>query len=210
MGGITRRLKAIPKDGLPISNWANANNADLDVVQELRRIIDDEESVSETFASESKQEPARRPKSRYRVQRDFDEIDRSEFRESAFSAMKEYFRKATSEIDAIEGIRGRFADRNPTSFGCTVINQARRPGAAYITVHCSAGGFGLGDIYFSFAENAAENSANGGYRVSADEYEMYLSVAMPMYGNEPDRLTSEQAAEHLWNRFIEQAGIEPV
>src|SRR5690606_13037417 len=33
-----RRLKALPKDGVPISEWANANNAYLDVVQELRRI----------------------------------------------------------------------------------------------------------------------------------------------------------------------------
>jgi len=203
-----RRLKTVPRDGDPISEWANANNAYLNVVQELRRIIDAEETdAAEPAAPEPASVAARPDVPRYRVQQDFDEIDRSEFRDAAFATIKDYFRRATAEIDAVEGLRGRFVDRGTTSFGSTVVNRGRQHGTSHITVHCRNAGFALGDIYFSFNENAPDNSANGGFNVSSDEYEQFLVVTMSMFGNDPDRVNAEQAAEYLWNQFIEQAGI---
>lgn len=203
-----RRLKAVPKDGLPISEWTNANTAYLDVIQEIRRIIDAGVSNALDSTADEKQ-PATTPQAapRYRVQRDFDEIDRSEYRDAAFTAIKEYFKLAIGEIDAVEGLRGRFVDRGANSFGSTVVNRGRQHGTAHITVHCRNAGFALGDIYFSFNENAADNTANGGFNVSSDEYEQFLVVTMSMFGNEPNRLNPEQAAKYLWNQFIEQAGI---
>ena len=35
-----RGLKALPEDGKPVSEWTNENKAFLDVVQELRRVLD--------------------------------------------------------------------------------------------------------------------------------------------------------------------------
>lgn len=203
-----RRLKAVPKDAVPISDWANANTAYLDVVQEIRRIVD----ASGTNTPEpAMDEPApvapQRGVPRYRVQRDFDEIDRSEYRDLAFSTIKDYFQRAIGEIDAVEGLRGRFVDRSANSFGSTVVNRGRQHGTAHITVHCRNAGVALGDIYYSFNENAGENTANGGFNVSSDEYEQFLVLTMAMFGNEPNRLKPEQAAEYLWNQFIEQAGI---
>lgn len=203
-----RRLKAVPKDGEPISEWANVNTAYLDVVQEIRRIVD----AGGTGAPEPanyKSTPAapQQVVPRYRVQRDFDEIDSSEYRDMAFATIKDYFRRAIGEIDAVEGLRGRFVDRGTSSFGSTVVNRGRQHGTAHITVHCRNAEFGLGDIYYSFNENAGENVANGGFNVSSDEYEQFLVVIMAMFGDVPDRLNPEQAAEYLWSQFIEQAGI---
>ncbi len=202
------RLKAVPEDGNPISEWTNANNAYLNVVQEIRRIVD----ASETDASESTEnEPVRvAPQQnvpRYRVQRDFDEIDRSEYRDTAFATIKDYFRRATKEINAVDGLRGRFVDRSASSFGSTVVNRGRHRGTVHITVHCRNAEYALSDIFYSFSENAAENTANGGFSVSSDEYEQFLTVTMSIFGSEPDRLNPEQAAEYLWYQFIEQAGI---
>ncbi len=206
-----RRLRAVPQDGNPISEWANANNAYLNVVQELRRIVD----ASEADASEpdkNKTAPAAPLQGipRYRVKRDFDEIDRSEYRDAAFATIKDYFRRATGELDAVDGLRGRFVDRGANSFGSTVVNRSRQHGTAHITVHYQNAGFALGDIYFSFNENAADNTANGAFNVSSDEYDQFLVPTMMGFGNEPDRLDPEQAAEYLWNRFVEQAGITHV
>ena len=203
-----RRLKAVPKDGEPISEWANANNAYLNVVQEIRRIVDAGGKVaSEPAKDEPKADVSLRGVPRYRVQRDFDEIDRSEYRDAAFATIKDYFRRAIGEIDAVDGLRGRFVDRGANTFGSTVINRGRQRGTAHITVHCRNAEFALGDIYYSFDENAGDNSANGESNVSSDEYEQFLVVTMAMYRDEPDRLNAEQAAEYLWNQFIEQAGI---
>lgn len=203
-----RRLKAVPEDGNPISEWANANNAYLNVVQEIRRIVDASETdVPESTDNAPVQAAPRQGVPRYRVQRDFDEIDRSEYRDTAFAVIKDYFRRATKEINAVDGLRGRFVDRSANSFGSTVVNRGRQSGTAHITVHCRNSDYALSDIYYSFNENAAENTANGGFSVSSDEYEQFLVMTMAIFGNETDRLNPEQAAEYLWNQFIEQAGI---
>lgn len=203
-----RRLKAVPKDGNPISEWANANNAYLNVVQEIRRIV---ESNSKRQVQQerrnSKPSLQERTIPLYRVQRDFDEIDRSEFRDAAFSAIKDYFRRAIGEIDLIDGLRGRFVDRGANSFGSTVVNRNRQQGTAHITVYSRSAGPIFGDIYFSFNDNAAENTASGGFNVSSDEYEQFLVMPMTMFGTASARLSPEQAAETLWNQFIEKAGI---
>jgi hypothetical protein len=203
-----RQLKAVPRDGLPVSEWANANTAYLDVVQEIRRIVDANEiGAPEPTNEEPVLAAPQRGIPRYRVQHDFDEIDRSEYRDAAYATIKDYFQRAIGEIDAVEGLRGRFVDRGPNSFGSTVVNRGRQHGTAHITVHCRNAGFALGDIYYSFNENAGDNTANGSFNVSSDEYEQFLVVSMAMFGNKSDRLNPEQAAESLWNDFIEQAGI---
>ena len=46
-------IKAVPKDGEPIAKWGNPNDAYLDVVNELRRIIDRDERDSGTATDRS-------------------------------------------------------------------------------------------------------------------------------------------------------------
>lgn len=205
---VLRRLKALPRDGKPISDWTNANTAFLDIVQELRRIASFEKTDNSfAFEPEVNETPSVKNTPNYRVKRDFDEIDRSEFLETAFSVIKNYFLDAAKEIDQVEGLRGRFVDRGPSSFGCTVVNRERSHGTAHITVHMRNGQFSLADIYYSFNEDARDNSMNGGFSVSADEYELFLEAAMMQFHEAPDRMTAEDAAEQLWKLFVEQAGI---
>ena len=204
-------LKALPLDGEPISKWTNPNDAYLDVVRELRRILETRRAavppMRRAMFPEQTNE-TRTVASRYRVQRDFDEIDRSEFRETAFAAIRDYFQQQIAEIDMVSDLRGRFVPRGPNSFGCTIVNRARvlNHGTAHITVHCGNGRMGLGDIYYSFSENADPNSANGSIHIESDEYEMYLSGMMP-FGSARERLSPEEAAERLWADFIEKAGV---
>ncbi|MCR8726674.1 toll/interleukin-1 receptor domain-containing protein [Frigidibacter sp. ROC022] len=205
-----RRLKALPHDGKPVSEWTNANNAYLDIVKALRRIVQtrDAEPAEEINATVASQPTAATSERRYRVKRDFDQIDRSEYRESAFATIRDYFQRATAEIDSIEDLRGRFASRSPTTFGCTIVNRVRDRGTAHITVHCANGYGGFGDIYYSFSENAGENTAQGGFSVEADEYEQFLSGGTLMgFGQERQRLSPESAAESLWAEFLDQAGV---
>lgn len=205
--GELRQLKAVPTDGQAISEWANANTAYLNVVQELRRIIEADGSPA-TVATATPEPVAVRPATtRYRAKRQFDQIDKSDFRDAAFVIIKDYFRRATMEIDSIEGLRGRFVDRGATSFGATIVNGGHRNGTAHITVHCRNSHVAMGDIYYSFSENAGDNTANGGFNVSADDYEQFLVRTMNIFGKSDERLAPERAAEVLWNEFIGNAGI---
>ncbi|MDE0712558.1 MAG: toll/interleukin-1 receptor domain-containing protein [Rhodospirillales bacterium] len=203
-----RDLKALPRDGKPVSEWTNENHAFVDVVRELRRILDAEGAPSSTERGEATipAAPVQPGVRRYRVKRDFDEIDRSDFREAAFGAIRGYFERAVAEIDAIEDLRGRIKLLSPASFTCTIVNRAREHGTAHITVHGRSGNTALGDISYSFAESAPPNTANGMFTVNADEYELYLSSAMG-FGGDQERLTPEAAAERLWEDFLERAGV---
>lgn len=201
-------LKALPKDGKPISEWPNENKAFSYVVQQLRRILDSENATPPTRQREVT-EQAVTPQSgtrRYRVKRDFDDIDRSKFRHEAFSVIRNHFELAVTEIDAIDDLRGRFVLNSSTSFTCTIVNNMRRYGTAHITVHRRSGSMDLGDITFSFSENAQPNTANGIFTIEADEYELYLSSLMGI-GYDRESFTPEAAAERLWEIFLEQAGI---
>ena len=204
-----RSLKALPRDGIPINEWPNENRAYLDVVQELRRILD----VRPSPLGPVREVPAAQPRAhqpspgRYRVQRDFDEIDRGEFREAALATMRDCFERGIADIDAIDGLRGRFVSLSANSFTCTVVNGTREHGTAHITVHGRMGGVGFGDISYVFSENAPPGTANGGFTVDADEYELFLSPLLGMGRYDDERLTPEAAASHLWDEFVQQVGI---
>jgi hypothetical protein len=204
-----RKLKALPRDGKPISDWTNPNTAYLNVIQEIRRILDEGGGAHEAEAAERPVVKPAQPigaERRYRIQREFDEIDKADFRDSSFQIIREYFRSAVEEIDSVDGLRGRFRDYSDTSFGCVIVNRGLGHGTAYLTVHCGRSGHGFGGIYYSFAENARENTANGGFNVEADEYELFLKSMMNLAHNER-RMSAEAAAEVLWSELIEQAGI---
>lgn len=205
-----RALKALPKDGKPVSEWTNPNNAYLDIAQELRRLlksdVSDAASVPQSLrARESERIMATR---RYRVKRDFDEIDRADFRKSSFDEVRSYFASAVAELDGIEDIKARFYALSETSFGATIVNRVKNSRAAHITVHLGSERHSLNDIYYSFSERAPRDTSNGGFSVDADEFELFLTDRSFNFGREKsERLTSEAAAEQLWSDFLEQAGV---
>ncbi len=84
------KLKALPKDGKPISTWKNENIAFLDVITELRRISSDEEQTKQSNIKEAvdASAPNKREAKRYRIKKDFDSIDRDDFREKTFAIIR--------------------------------------------------------------------------------------------------------------------------
>jgi hypothetical protein len=210
-------LKALPKDGQPISLWTNANVAYLDVITELRRILTDIQlPASALLKNAAAEAPAAIsptvPKRQYRVKREFDSIDRDEFREKAFAGIREYFRRSIDELNQIgDPIRARFEDMGGTGFSCTVLNKAARNREAHITVHSSAEKHRSGEISYVFERRAAPGTSNGHISVVADEYALSLKMdtyAFHRSGEGRSSVSAEEAADHLWREFIEQAGIE--
>ena len=207
------KFKALPRDGKSISEWPNQNSAYLDVVRELRRILetrrDTVSGAEHTPLSGGTQDtPSVAPS--YRIQKDFDEIDRSEFRETAFATIRDYFQQQIDMINTIDDLRGRFVSYGSSSFGCTIVNRARlrNHGTAHITVHCGNSGIGFGDIYYAFSENAPSNSANGFFHIESDNYKLYLRSIMG-FNNEQEKFSPQSVAERLWTEFIQHAGISP-
>jgi hypothetical protein len=200
------RLKALPKDGKPVADWTNENNAWLDVVTQLRALVE-QMSVPLQDRDRDSDSPKAARASKYRVKRDFDEVDKQEFRERAFNIIREYFEHAVAEVGDIENIKSRFSLIGDDGFTCTVVNRGRERGIAYISVYASGRRPSFGDISYSFAERAERNSANGWFQIETDEYELSLRRGDMLRTHEDTRLSPEQAASELWDEFLEKAGI---
>lgn len=207
-----KEFKAIPKDGKPISEWTNKNTAWLDVVTELRRLVQSMlGSSSRAPATDTARihAPATKMPSKYRVKKSFDRIDRDDFRNAAFEEIRNFFEKSVSELDGVEGLRARYQPMGPAAFTCTVINRLikdGRGGEAHITVHASPQGV-LGEIYYSFAAHALPNTANGGFSIEADNYHLFLRPNSFSDDNRNRTWSPQEAAGRLWQEFIERAGI---
>ena len=203
-------LKALPYDGKPVSTWENENEAYLNVVTELRRILSQDKQDNEVaYIPPSEQNSAPRPTDRrYRVKREFDEIDRSQFRNEAFSKIRTFFESEMANIDGNQGLRGLFVDAGKECFSCTLVNKNRPHGTAKITVNKGGGSAGMGDISYTFSEYSPFNSANGIFSIEADEYELHLTRILTGLFEERHRcLTQEDAAKIIWRDFLEQAGV---
>ena len=205
-------LKALPRDGKPVATWPNSNEAFMDIIAELRRVLAKLE-LGAPHKSETLDTGIASTEGQYRIKRTFDQIDRSDFRERAFEEMRSYFKSFCDELNTIDGVRGRFHPKDSSSFVCTVINQNMQniySGTAHITVHMATDFTAFGDIYFSFTENAQPNTMQGGFLIDSDDYDLFLkSDTIAMYSKQRnfERLTAKEAADLLWTQFIEKAGI---
>ena len=203
--GIKDRTRGADRDELKFQFAIQPNGSDdfSDVnVQNWTESQSDHKS--EIF---SRVEPSKRDVNRYRRMQTFDDIDRSDFRKEAYACMQDYFKSAISEINEIEGLRGRFRSLSTDSFSCTIVNKDYQYGTSHITVH--GGTAAIGDLSYSFEESASPNSANGFFAIEADEYSLYLRPTMEIT-NQQESMTPKEAAENLWSKFVEQGGITKV
>lgn len=205
------QFKAIPKDGKPISEWTNENTAWLDVVTELRRLVESMSAPSNRAPAVASPTPTVVSKvpSKYRVRKSFDRIDRDDFRSAAYETIRDFFEKSVKELDGVDDLRARYQSMGPTAFTCTVINRQikhGRGGEGHITVHASPQAV-LGEIFYSFAAHAPTNTANGGFSIDADDYHLFLRPNN--FGDSSrDRVwLPQEAASRLWQDFLEHAGI---
>ena len=130
------------------------------------------------------------------MKRDFDEIDRSDFREAAFRVIRDYSERTV----------GATSVRSLPPPSHARLSIARDHGAAHITVHGRRENLEFGDVSYSLTEYARPKTANGMFTVEADEYDLYLSSMMD-FGGQRERPSPEAASEQLWESFLEQAGV---
>ena len=202
------KFKAVPKDGKPISEWANENNAYLDIVKELRRLLDD----TNVKNSDLEVKPIERSRPQLRIRRDFTIIDRDSFRDSAFDEIRSYFKASANEIGGIDEIQSRYEDMSATAFTCSIVNRALSNSESHLTIHNKKGTrHALGDIICSHSAYAEDNTANEVISVEADEYSLFLNFSMRGFFSNSEReekFSPSQVADILWKDFVRRAGIE--
>jgi hypothetical protein len=206
-----REFLLLPRDGKPISEWANQNNAFLDIVTNVKRLLD---SMKSARPAERVRADEERPSGRrLRVRQDFDAIQRADFADKAYDVLKSYFESSCAELNEIAdpNLRAKFEIMGATAFTCTVVNRGKRSGGgAHITVQNNKQGSGIfGDINFVYERYARDNKSNGSLRVEADEYNLHLVMDGFNFGRGGnEKMTARQAAETLWSDFVKKVGID--
>lgn len=215
------KLMAVPKDGKPVTTWADRDEAFADIASQIRRIVE-EGSVAAggtirstarvrglpTTRDSSPSSPQQFRSSNLRLKKEFSERDKAEHLRDTYEFICRFF----------EGSVEAISERNPEVEGKYERIDTRRMAAVLYRhgrtiAECSVRleGIGSRDSKIAFSHDASANigSFNEMLSVEAGDHELHLrplGMSMMWKGGSGDRhLSQEGAAELLWELFIHRA-----
>lgn len=215
------RLKAVPTDGKSVTKWPNQDEAFVDIVQHVRRLLAQRgpsagtpsvalpNPVISASAPRRPAVPAIAPTSVTRVSRssnlslprEFSDQDRHDFAQSTYDYIREYFAGSFKGLkERNQGIEFRMTELSPRAFTAVIFLNGKRIAGCYVRV---GGMFSTDGIAYSSNENGSENSYNEHLSVGSDNQTLYLKATMGMFNRASEaKLSQEGAAEHLWSMLI--------
>lgn len=204
-----KEFKALPKDGKPISDWQNVNTAFLNVVQELRKLIEGNDSEINTKESSSSSFVSTR---NYKVKKDFDSIQKLEFREKSFKEIKKLLTDFLSEVELLDGIKNRILKDTDTEFETLLVNRNKVNTEARLKLNISNDEqnisvfFGRADLIYSFDD---EPNRYNLFEVSNDEFEIFWlnNSTNNFHSKVVMRVDSKEIANIIWEALLEKVGI---
>jgi hypothetical protein len=205
-----KQFKALPRDGKPISTWENINTAFLDVIQNLRRLIQNDESENNSSAPATPSES--KSTRNYRVQKDFDSIEKMEFAEKTFHEIIQHLKRYIEEVIQIDNIKSRVLVENKDEFECQLVNRNKIATEARLRVEMDLSNNSYSSVNDTKAIKYSikgNNISEGTYNLSFDEYHLYWSQGnyyhtLSMNKNE---LTSKDMADKIWEDWLASVGI---
>jgi hypothetical protein len=204
------KMKAIPIDGKPISDWVNKNTAYLNIIQEIRRLMDVPPLIKKANLFPQSPDTLQSTRKAYKVKQDFTEVDIVDFRQRTFDAIKKYFNDSIEEINTIADIQARMLDSEKKSFTCLISNRRKTDSKGYITVQISTEShFGRSDLSYTLSDKPSPNVVHmeNVFAIEKTDYKL-MWVQRSLYNSSSTKVFSENdMAELLWTIFIDQVGI---
>lgn len=206
-----RQYLVTPKDGKPITQWADRDEAFLDVATSIRRGIEEIGKAGNPkqvhdYIDPPINEPiqAAQPRSsNLRLKKDFTEADRDAFLLDAFEYMDRFFQGSLDELGKRNaGIETRHRRIDGNTFSAVIYKDGQKVAACTIRL---GGMFGQG-ISFSYSDNASSHSTNENLSVQADDQKMYLRpMGMTSFAKRDGEavLSPEGGAELYWSLLIQ-------
>jgi hypothetical protein len=206
-----KEFKALPKDGKPITTWENRNTAFLDVIQNVRRLIS--ELTATKTSPISTQSSLASVKRNYRVQKDFDSIEKMEFIEKTFHEIKELLKRYIDEVVQIENIKARIIIDNNKNFECLLVNRNKIATESRLNLSIMANRSGFRssnsfgeEIVYSINPNNRPHDTS--FTLVFDDYHLYF-IQNNFYsgsGNQKE-LVSKEISDIMWKEWLESVGI---
>jgi hypothetical protein len=200
------KLQAAPRDGRPVTLWPSADEAFVDVVAAIKRVLGSRRGRAPVPSGGRRPAaPGAAPErgdrsSNLRVKKRFTEREKDQFLHDAFDYVARFFENSLRELEARNaGIEHAFRriDAN------RLTAAAYRDGEKACQCSIFIGGM-LGGIGYASNDRGETNGFNESLSVEAGDHSLYLKP-MGFFSSDRDgaRLGFEGAAEHLWEMFLE-------
>jgi hypothetical protein len=200
------RLQAVPRDGKPIKQWPDIDEAMLQVAMAVRRAAERWQApqadarlaghVSRANASRVPMEPR---SSNMRLAKSFTQRDKDRFKDETFEYIAKFIENSLAELTARNpGYEGAFKRVDANRFFATIYHNGRD--VARATYFTGGGLFGTG-INYTQGESTSSNSTQETLSIEADDHSIFLRSTMAL-GDRDKKLSQEGAAEHMWELLI--------
>jgi hypothetical protein len=206
------KLKAVPLDGKPITQWPDIDEAFLQVAKAVReaaiRFGKEVETspiraaVAPIMAASPAPEALSPRSSNLRLAKAFTQRDKDQFKLDTFEYIARFFENSLKELAGRNpNFEGVFRRVDANRFFATIYRDGKDVARGTIYVGGDAWGQGINYIQ---GETVASNSLNESLTVEADDQALYLtSMGMVSYGRDRNqKLSQEGAAELLWGVLI--------
>lgn len=211
------RLNAVPRDGKPIKQWPDIDEAMLQVAvavrSEAERIAGQATSGARNkthvkalpvAADETLLRPQRAgPRSsNLGLAKTFSARERDRFRDDAFEFIKRFFENSLVELgERNPGYEGVFRHVDANRFQATIYKVGQDLAKATVFL---GGDMARDGISYVQGHTTSSNQINESLSVDADDQTMYLrNLGMFSYGSDREKkLSFEGSAELLWEHFI--------
>jgi hypothetical protein len=202
------KLNAVPRDGKPITKWADIDEAFLQVARAVREAAGHlgggvrsapaaHKLVTTTIAEPVEAGGPR--SSNMRLAKPFTQREKDQFKLDTFEYIARFFENSLMELGQRNpGFEGVFRRVDANRFFATVYHGGKD--MARGTVYMGGDAFGRG-INYAQGEITASNTMNESLTVEADDQTLYLT-SIGFGGNRDQKLSQEGAAEHLWSHLI--------
>ncbi len=204
-------FKILPKDAKPVANWDNPNNAMVDVIQTIRRLLqagDDVESDSHPTS------PTSIPKN-YRIKRDFDSIQKLEFIEESYVQIRTLIIRFIEELQGYDNIKARMVVDKPNEMEFIIVNRNKIATEATVNIGVSSNMAGLGfqakekQLFYTVNRSFQNNNADNIFSVGFDDYDLFWTNGgmNRFFQQGPQRLSSSDIANKVWEDTLAEVGI---
>lgn len=204
------KLLAAPKDGKPVTKWADQDDAFLDIVTAIKDALKELGKASPSISTrptESSAAPANVTapirSSNLRIRKQFSDLDRDTFRHEGFDFIAKFFEASLLEIvNRNPGLSQRFQRVDANHFTASLYQNGEKVCRGSASV--GGGHMGSDSIQYSMTDAPRDGGMNEAVYVKSDDQTLYFEpLGMQSYGNrDKQKLTPQGAAEFFWDLFI--------
>jgi hypothetical protein len=202
-----KSFKALPADGKAVRTWENKNTAFLNVIQQIRKLFNGTGNMTDGIKTGASTIPTAR---NYRVQKDFDSIQKIEFANKAFDEIKTLMKRYIDELVQIDDIKARILSDESNTLKAILVNRHKIAKEATLTMTLGTDNRYHSNnkwqiLYVILKDNHPETKS---FLLDNDEYDLFWMLSDFFDGfRQKEQIDAKGISDTIWKDWLESVGI---